>query len=57
MPQGDAVVRLFAFRCGTERTTLSLFDPFDDRCGDIIRIQHFRYLIEHPHGWLLFGAK
>jgi hypothetical protein len=57
MPQGDAVVRLFAFRCGTERTTLSLFDPFDDRCGDIVRIQHFRYLIEHPHGWLLFGAE
>jgi N-acyl homoserine lactone hydrolase len=56
MPQEACATRLFAFHCGTERTKLSLLDPFDERCGDVIRIPYFRYLIEHPRGWLIFDT-
>jgi N-acyl homoserine lactone hydrolase len=49
-------MKLYAFRCGGERTTMSLYDPMDPECGKTIRPPWFFYLINHPEGNVLFDT-
>src|SRR5712691_865250 len=49
-------MKMFAFHCGSERTLMSVFDPFDPDCGKSIQPPYFFYLIQHPKGNVLFDS-
>jgi glyoxylase-like metal-dependent hydrolase (beta-lactamase superfamily II) len=49
-------MRLYAFHCGSERGPMAAFDPFDADPGATIEIPYFFFLIQHPHGNVLFDT-
>lgn len=48
--------KMYAFHCGGEKTTMSMFDPADPECGREIHLPYFFYLIRHPEGDVLFDC-
>ena len=44
---------LYAFHCGTERSDLAVFDPFDPNVGTKVLSPYFFYLVRHPKGNVL----
>lgn len=49
-------MRLYAFHCGGERTTMSVYHALAPDCGKIIQPPWFFYLIDHPEGKVLFDT-
>src|SRR5947209_17348118 len=50
------VTRLYAFHCGTERSDLAVFDPFDPDVGRKVLSPYFFYLVLHPQGPVLIDT-
>lgn len=49
-------MRLYAFHCGTERSDMAIFDPFDENVGTKVLSPYFLYLVDHPRGWVLIDT-
>jgi N-acyl homoserine lactone hydrolase len=53
---GMSAMRLYAFHCGGDRSDRAIFDPFDPDVGTKIYAPYFFYLVQHPHGNVLFDS-
>jgi N-acyl homoserine lactone hydrolase len=52
---GDGV-RIHALHCGGDLTDWGIFDPLDERRGEMVYNPYFVYVVEHPEGRVLFDS-
>ena len=49
-------IRIYAFHGGGEIADMSVFDPFHPDVGTKVEIPYFFYVVQHPHGNVLFDT-
>lgn len=49
-------VRIHALHCGGDLTDWGIFDPLDERKGEMVYNPYFVYVVEHPEGRVLFDS-
>jgi glyoxylase-like metal-dependent hydrolase (beta-lactamase superfamily II) len=49
-------VEIHALHCGGDMTDWGIFDPLDDRRGEMVYNPYFVYVVKHPDGVVLFDS-
>jgi N-acyl homoserine lactone hydrolase len=49
-------MKIHACHCGGDVSDMAVFDPFDPKVGTKVYNPYFFYVIEHPHGLVLFDS-
>lgn len=49
-------VQISALHCGGDLTDWAMFDPLDERAGEMVYNPYFVYVVKHPHGVVLFDS-
>jgi N-acyl homoserine lactone hydrolase len=49
-------VQIHALHCGGDMTDWGIFDPLDERAGEMVYNPYFVYVVKHPQGVVLFDS-
>jgi N-acyl homoserine lactone hydrolase len=49
-------VEIHALHCGGDMTDWAIFDPLDQRAGEMVYNPYFVYVVKHPEGVVLFDS-
>ena len=52
----EGSVQIHALHCGGDLTDWSMFDPLDERRGEMVYNPYFVYVVKHPRGVVLFDS-